>query len=366
MINKYKIYIFHPYSQIGGADLSISRLINNLSEKEYDIDFIFLNKENLSKYLSKREVNFVKIRSKRTIFSLPRIRNYLIQDKKKNYSKYIFLSNQNFANILSFPILFNLNWIKHILIERNHIDEFKYNKSFKKLIIFKLTKYLYRHSDAIIGISKKLSLDLSKYVKKKCITIYNPAFDKNIFNLSRQKISIKKNKNTILTVGRLEDQKDMETLIKAFRLVVNKINSNLIIIGYGSQFQKLKKIIKKNKLHKNVKILTNITNPFPYYKIAKTFVLSSKYEGFGNVLVEAAMFKINVISSNCNSGPKEILLNGKGGQLFKVGDHFELSKKIMKSLKFSQKKPIGILYNSLERFSVENNIKAYKKLFSKI
>ena len=120
----------------------------------------------------------------------------------------------------------------------------------------------------------------------------------------------------------------METLIKAFRLVLNKINFYLIIIGYGSQFQKLKRIIKKNKLHKNVKILTNITNPFPYYKIAKIFVLSSKYEGFGNVLVEAAMFKVNVISSNCNSGPKEILLNGKGGQLFKVGDHFELSKKL--------------------------------------
>ena len=66
--------------------------------------------------------------------------------------------------------------------------------------------------------------------------------------------------------------------------------------------------------------------------------MSSKYEGFGNVLVEAAMFKINVISSNCNSGPKEILLNGKGGQLFKVGDHIELSNKIIKSLKLESKK----------------------------
>ena len=234
------------------------------------------------------------------------------------------------------------------------------------MIIFKLIKYLYRHADAIIGISKKLSTDLSKYINKKCITIYNPAFDRNIINLSRQKISLKKKKNTILTVGRLEDQKDIETLIKAFRLVVRKVNSNLIIIGYGSQFKKLKTIIYKNNLQKKIKILTTITNPFPYYKIAKTFVLSSKYEGFGNVLVEAAMFKINVISSNCNSGPKEILLNGKGGQLFKVGDHIELSNKIIKSLKLDQKKYVETLYNSLERFNVENNIKAYKKLFDNI
>ena len=366
MIDKYKIYIFHPYSQIGGADLSISRLINKLSEKKYDIDFIFLNKQKLSNYLSERNINLIKIKSKRTVFSVSKIRDHLIKDKKKNYKKYIFLSNQNFANILSFPILFNLNWVKNVLIERNHIDEFKYNNSLKNIIIFKLIKHLYKHADAIVGISKKLSLDLSKYINKKCITIYNPAFDKNIIKLSNKKIPLKKNKNTIITVSRLEEQKDIKTLIKAFKLVVSQINSNLIIIGYGSQFKKLKEIIHKYKIQNNVKILTNISNPFPYYKIANTFVLSSKYEGFGNVLVEAAMFKINVISSNCNSGPKEILLNGKGGQLFKVGDHYELSKKIIKSLKFSQKKNVKTLYNSLNRFSVENNIKAYKKLFSKI
>lgn len=366
MINKYKIYIFHPYSQVGGADLSISRLINNLSEKEYEIDFIFLNKQNLSRYLSKRKINFIKIKSNRTFFSIYKIRDYLLKDKNKAYKKYIFLSNQNFANVLSFALLFNLNWIKQVLIERNHIDEFKYNKSFKKFIIFKLIKYLYKHADAVIGISKKLSLDLSRYIKKKCITIYNPAFDKGIFNLSNEKISTIEKKNTILTVGRLEDQKDIETLIKAFKLVINKVNANLIIIGYGSQFQKLNQIIIKNKLQKDVKVLTNITNPFPYYKISKTFVLCSKYEGFGNVLVEAAMFKINIISSNCNAGPKEILLNGKGGQLFKVGNHFELSNKIIKTLKFGQKKNVNRLYKSLDRFNVERNIKAYKKLFSEI
>ena len=114
--------------------------------------------------------------------------------------------------------------------------------------------------------------------------------------------------------------------------MLNNIESNLLIIGYGSQLKEINKIIKKNNISKNVKILTNIKNPFPYYKIADTFVLSSKYEGFGNVLVEAAMFKNNIISSNCNSGPKEILLNGRGGQLFKVGDYNALSKKILKSL----------------------------------
>ena len=366
MKKKYKIYIFHPYSKIGGADLSISRLINNLDEKEYDIDFIFLNNQNLSKYLIKRNVNFINIKSKRSLFSIFKIRKYLKRDKINNYQKYIFLSNQNFANVLSFFLLYKLKWIRHILIERNHIDEFKFNKSLKKLIILLLIKYLYKKADAIVGISKKLSKDLSSYTNKKCITIYNPAFEKNIYKLSKKKIYLKNKKNTILTIGRLEDQKDIKTILQAFILVLNKIESNLLIIGYGSQYNEIKNIIKQNNIEKNVKILTNIKNPFPYYKIVNTFVLSSKYEGFGNVLVEAAMFKNNIISSDCNSGPKEILLNGQGGQLFKVGDYITLSKKILKSLITQDMTKKDKLYNSLNRFSIKNNITSYKKLFKKI
>ena len=95
----------------------------------------------------------------------------------------------------------------------------------------------------------------------------------------------------------------------------------------------------KNK----VQIQKNINNPYPYYKYSKLFILASKYEGFGNVIVEAAMFKVPIISSNCNSGPPEILLNGKGGDLFKVGNYLSLSEKIIKNLKVKIKKLIIFL-----------------------
>lgn len=366
MKDKYKIYIYHPYSKIGGADLSISRLINNLDKKKFEIDFIYLNQQSLTKYLKKRKVNFIKIKSERSLFSIFKIRHYLKKDFSKNYKKYIFLSNQNFANILSFPILFKLNWIKHLLIERNHIDEFKYDSSIKKKIIFFLMKYFYKRADAIIGISKKLSEDLSEHIKKKCITIYNPAFDTNIFKLSKEKISLKKKKNMILTIGRLENQKDIMTILKAFKLLIKKINANLVIIGYGSQFDKLKNFIKRYKLQKNVIILTNVSNPFPYYKLADTFVLSSKFEGFANVLVEAAMFKINIISSNCNAGPKEILLNGRYGQLFDIGDFIKLSTQMYKSLKIKNLYNKNQFFNSLQRFNLKTNVSKYLNLFDQI
>mgnify|MGYP001272010392 CR=1 FL=1 len=364
--NKCKIYIFHPYSNIGGADLSISRIIRNLDFKDFDVDFICLNEQKIHEYLKIKKINIIKIKANRSFFSISKVRKYLIRDKKKNYKKYIFVSNQNFANVISFFILNRLKWIKHILIERNHLDEFKFNKSLKNFLIQYLMKYLYKKSDLIIGISKKLSTDLKDFVNKKVLTIYNPAFDKNIYKLSKSKIKIKKSKNIILSVGRFEKQKDPITILKAFKIVSKKIDTKLIMIGYGSEYEKLNKFIKINNLNNKVKILTNVKNPFPYFKLAKVFVLSSKYEGFGNVLVEAAMFKLKIVSSNCNSGPKEILLNGKGGELFKVGNYKDLSKKIMNSLKFNNKKKVDRLYNSLDRFNINLISKKYINLFKSI
>ena len=136
-----------------------------------------------------------------------------------------------------------------------------------------------------------------------------------------------------MNIGRLENQKDHITLLKAFKESLKKIDSLLIVIGYGSKKNKILDFIKLNNLNRNVIVLDKITNPYPYFKKADLFVLTSKYEGFGNVLTEAIMFNIPTISTNCNSGPKEILLNGKGGDLVKVGDYKNLSKKIIKKLK---------------------------------
>jgi hypothetical protein len=185
MHKKIKIYIFHPYSSIGGADTSLSRLVNNLNNKDYSIDFITLNNHKLN--LKKKKIKIIKIKSSRTIFSIFKIRKYLIKDRLKNYNKYIFFSNQNFANIISFIILFRLNWIKNILIERNHLDEFKYIKNIKNLIIKILIKLLYKNANKVIGVSKKLSKDLSIYTNAQVRTIYDPAYDKELKFVSKKK-----------------------------------------------------------------------------------------------------------------------------------------------------------------------------------
>ena len=363
---KINLVFFHPYSSIGGADKSLSRLINGLDEKDYNIFFLTLKKPYIQNYL-KRKIKIIKLNKSKTILSIFEIRKFL-RNLNKN-EKIIFFSNQNFANIISFFILLGFKNVKQILMERNHVDEFNYSNNFydylKKRIIIFLMKLLYKKADLVIGNAKKLSLDLKKLTGCKVQTIYNPALDYQIYKFSKKKIKKINKKNIILNIGRLELQKDQITLLQAIK---NISNIYLIIIGYGKEKNYLKKYIKENNLNKKVLILDKIANPYPYYRISELFISTSLYEGFPNVLTEAIMFDVPVISSNCNSGPAEILLQNKGIQIFEKRNHFELEKKIKFFLKNKNlfKKRGKFLKRQLNRFNQEKIVSQFDKIFKNI
>ena len=252
-----------------------------------------------------------------------------------------------------------------ILIERNNPIELDYSNKLKDKIIKTLIKITYRFSNIIISISKELGKDLEKLCNKKVITIYNPSFDKSIFNFTNKKF-IKKKSKIILNVARFEKQKNQLMLLESFKKIHKNIDAKLLLVGYGSQKHKLKEYINTNNLNKKVLLISDSKNVFDYYKIADLFVLTSIYEGFGNVLVEAGMFKIPIISTNCKSGPKEILNNGKFGDLVSIGDNDKLSELIIKNLKKPNKVKIFQMYKSLKKFNIQNHIKKYEKIFNEI
>ena len=126
--------------------------------------------------------------------------------------------------------------------------------------------------------------------------------------------------------------------------------------------------INTNGLKNYVKIYQNINNPVQFYKIADLFILSSIYEGLGNVVVEALKHKCPIITSDCNAGPMEIINYGKYGDFFQVRDFKVLSNKIANHLKnperLKQKSISAKKY--INKFSLEQNIKKFNELFSKI
>ena len=369
---KVRLFIFQPYPKFGGADRSIIKLINGLNFN--DITLISLSKCYYSQYLNKK-IQYKILRSSRTLYSIFELRKF-IQEKisKKRLKKNIIISNQNFANVVTIISLKKITEIKKILIERNHLDELRFYKNIKdyikKKIMLILIKIYYSKSDAVVGISKKLSVDLENFINSKVTTIYNPSLeDKIIRNNIEKKLKIKKNKKIILNVGFFEKQKDQITILKSISILKNHYkNFLLVLIGRGSEYKNLKKFIRENNLNKFVKIYKNIENPKLFYKKADLFILSSIYEGLGNVLVEALKNNCPVITSSCNSGPMEIIGNGKYGDFFLPRDHKTLTKKILNHFHNPErlKKKLKIPSNHLEKFSLKKNIDNFSELFRKV
>lgn len=365
--SKINLIIFHPYSDIGGADLSISKLINNLDHKKYKIEFICLNKQKIRKYL-KKKIKIHIIRSSKTIYSIFKVRKIIKKNLNLNFGKVVFFSNQNFVNVISFFITLGLNRkLKKIVIERNHISElytyFRFNDLLRKTIIRNLMRLTYRNFDLIIGNSKELSKDLSEYLNLKVKTIYNalPSFED-------KKNKYKKFRGKILNIGRLEKQKDQITLIKALNIVIKQIDVELTIIGNGSEYDNIFKVIQKYKLNNKVKILKNIIDPKQFYSKNDLFILSSIYEGFPNVIAESISMNLPVISSSCKSGVKELLMSSRGPDTFSVGNYKELAKKIINHYRNPQilNKKTMKLKKNLKKFNLKNYTESYDNLFSNL
>ena len=369
---KIKLFIFQPYPKFGGADRSIIKLINGLNFS--DITLISLSKCKYDKHLNKK-IQYKVLNSNRAIFSIFKLKRFIKREISRDDSKKnIIISNQNFANVITIISLNKLSKIKKILIERNHLNELKSYKNLKdfikKKVILFFIKIYYSKSDAVVGISKKLSLDLGKYINSKVITIYNPSLENKIIKNNKvKKIQIDRFKKIILNVGFFEKQKDQITILKSINILKNHYkNFLLILIGKGSEYENLKNYIYKNNLNRFTKIYKNVENPELFYKKADLFVLSSIYEGLGNVLVEALKNKCPVVTTNCNSGPMEIINNGKYGDYFLPGDHETLAKKILNHLNNPErlKKKLKISSNHMNKFSLKKNIENFSKLFSSI
>jgi glycosyltransferase involved in cell wall biosynthesis len=164
------------------------------------------------------------------------------------------------------------------------------------------------------------------------------------------------------------DQKQQLVLIQALNELKKKINFKAVIIGQGKLKNILNNKIIEFNLSKKVKIINFQKNPYNILKKSDLLIHTAKYEGLPNVLLEALVLKKFIISSNCPTGPREILDNGKGGLLFKVGNFKELSKKIIyyKNNMQKLKKKIFHARSLLHRFDIKKNLNKYLSTVQKI
>ena len=213
---------------------------------------------------------------------------------------------------------------------------------------------------------KEETANLFPFLKDKLLRIYNPFNFNRILTLSEESVKniIYYKEDFIIAIARLTThQKDFSTLIKGFKRAkeLGGISEKLLILGDGPDREKIEKMIKDENMEKDIILLGSIKNPYPWLKKAKIFVHSSKYEGLPTVLIEALILNKKVISSSCPTGPKEILENGRIGDLYEIGDYKKLAYYIIESLK-NNSLDKELIEKEIQKFSREEVIKDYEKL----
>lgn len=199
-------------------------------------------------------------------------------------------------------------------------------------------RWLYPSVTEIIAVSKGVKADLCKLGSldpTQVSVIYNPAAldvppAGNGESLTRQLWGDTKGIK-ILAVGTLKTQKDHATLLRAMALLPSTLDAKLVILGNGSLLEELLRLREELGLEHKVHFAGFATDPSDWYRTADLFVLSSRWEGFANVIVEALSFGLPVISTNCPSGPAEILEDGRYGTLVEPGDPQALAEAICAS-----------------------------------
>ena len=257
-------------------------------------------------------------------------------------------------------ILDNLKAEKKIIWIHSSIRKHKQdNKSKISRYGEELKKY-----DKIIAICKEMKEEIKELypsLSHKIEYIYNPLDCNNIIEQGNENIekmtSYEKElieSDYFLAISRLDAvQKDFETLIEGYLILKNKgIKEKLYIIGEGNGRVKIEKMIEEKNLGEDVILLGEKKNPYVWMKHSKLFIHSSRYEGLPTVLLEALMMDKFIVSSNCPTGPTEILTKPKVGELFNVGDANQLAEKVLK-----------ILYDKDYQKELLKNIQLKKKEF---
>ena len=287
----------------------------------------------------------------------------------RTHSPIALISASFHANCIALiASIFSRTSTEFVIADHPSIDSALQEFSFIKRILWRILIFiLYPIADKHIAVSKGVAKAMSKYSGinlSKITVIPNPVITDEIFTQGSVLVShpfFDLKEPILLFVGRLSYEKDLSNLINAFKKVQKQIPSRLLIVGDGPDRTKLEALTHQEHIDDRISFLGYQNNPYAYFAQSDLFVLSSSREGLPTVLIEALAFGLKAVSTDCPSGPSEILNNGEYGKLVKIGDSSALANSIISSLKGTR--PI-IPKSFFEQYKVESAVYLYTKVVS--
>ena len=361
ILHCYKIAIFVSFSGEGGVERMMVNLIEGLISLGCKVDLVLVKNKKLNLYSFPPGLNIVKLRASHTFSSfLPLIR-YLKRERPD-----ALLAAKNRANQVAIlaKILAGVSTRVAVRVGTTTSSALSGKSMLLHLAWYIPMRLIYPFADSIIAVSQGVARDISKITglrSERIRVIPNPTIHSKLFSLAEEHIVNPwfscPDIPIILGVGRLTRQKDFPTLIKAFAKVRFNRPCRLIILGDGNDRPLLEDLATELGVKDDLYMPGFTRNPFEYFRRASLFVLSSAWEGLGNVLIEALALGIPVVSTDCPNGPREILSNGLYGPLVPVGDAHELAAAMNLTLDNPHKK--AFLMSAVTEYTVEKSSKMY-------
>lgn len=331
------IAIFVPSMRGGGAERIMMTLANRFAALGHRVDLVLVNAE--GPYLAQISTNvrIVDLKASRTLSSLPALVRYIKCERPQ-----AMLAAMLHANVIA-VLARALSGISTRLVisERNTTSRDLASLSPLTAFVMKWAiRWTYPHADLVTTVSAGVADDLAHvaHMNRAALrVIYNPIHSDELLQasmLSPEHPWLPEDNSealpVILAAGRLNEQKDFQTLLRSFALL--KTKARLIILGKGAMHSELKGLIETLDLKQDVSLHGFTDNPFAFMRRCTVFVLSSRWEGLPGVLVQAMACGARVVSTDCPSGADEILENGRWGELVPVADPQAMANAIEKTL----------------------------------
>ena len=332
---KKRIAFFLPDLRIGGAEKVFVQLANCFCENGYSVDLLLSQKVGslFSTVSDKVDVISFSQRERSRLLLLLISIYKLFQYVRRDRPDVVFstITGANLVAVVVKLLLPNQN-TKFVLREASSFHN-------SGALYRWLSGVLYSRSDCVIAGSKGVLDDLVQRYKvdqKKAFLVRNPINTIGIKSLACEKTVHPWLENNaiplIVSVGRLTPAKDLFTLVCAFGMVRRKVEARLIVIGDGECRSELEREVKELGLEQDIDFLGIRENPYPYMRHADLFVLSSRWEGFPNVILEALTLGCRIVSTECHAGPKEILTGIDGCMLVPVADAEQMAESVVVNL----------------------------------
>jgi glycosyltransferase involved in cell wall biosynthesis len=357
--------LFIPSLRGGGAERMFVRMATRFAHLGHHVDIVLMSAKG-AEYCDELspEVRLVDLQTPRLWTSLPAFRRYVKRERPHAVISAMPLANGIAAwakQSLKRPPILILTEHNAVSLAFGDFDVPRYRP------LMWAIRSSYRFADALVGVSRGVADRLRRMPAVKVDrthVIYNPAWHASMEARALEPVShpwlVERTDPVVLAVGRLEAQKDFATLLRAFALLRQRRPVRLIIMGEGSQRPQLEQLAQALGIDHDVSMAGFTENPFAFMARANVFVLSSIHEGFGNVVVEAMACGTPVVSTDCPSGPSEILDGGRYGPLVPGGEPVALSAAIEQQL--DHPTPAAALRARAREFSVEASADAYLKL----